>query len=270
MKNIILKILLLILLPYVVYASDISSSKNNYYVLMKDNLSKKFLQTKEGELLVTELDELVIFNQEKIILWGCNFKQLKGNKENINNELKQNNFFKEYEHELKKYHITTNNFIKIYSNDSDSLSDTCNINGYMNIILLASNKLIVPYENQFIFFKRLSEQEEININNYYNNEKCLKTKQIDIDTTDICYYNNMTILDVYNAMNYNPSHIFRKKIKVGENSSVFYEDKNVEINYKWSGKNKLEITQYFQGGITTYTFIYQNGKTKLITVLSPD
>jgi hypothetical protein len=44
----------------------------------------------------------------------------------------------------------------------------------------------------------------------------------------------------------------------------------VEVEYKWKGKNKLEIVQYFDGGETYYTFVNQEKRTKLITTFSPD
>lgn len=140
----------------------------------------------------------------------------------------------------------------------------------MNIIQLDNDELMVTYKNQLVFYQPLPEQEEKNLNNYYSNAKCMALEQVDISYTDICYYENMSILDVYNAMSFDPENIFRKKIKIGENFSVAYEDRDVDIDYKWSGKNKLEIIQNFAGGVTYYTFIYQDNKTKLITTYSPD
>ncbi|MFQ0995592.1 hypothetical protein ACGH6Q_11370 [Gilliamella sp. BG2] len=264
--------LFIILLPYVAYASDINLAKNNYYMLMKDNLSEQLLQTKEGKLLVTKLDNLIFLNQDKIVLWGCDFKQMKESWEDINKQLNQSDFFKDYDNELRKHHLTFRNFIKVYTNDRNSSSNICNSSDHMNIILLDNNNLMIPYENELIFFKRLSEEQENNINNYHNNVKCLETKRVDMDITDICYYQNMTILDVYEAMSFDPSNLFRKKIKQGEDFSDIYEDDymRVEVEYKWKGKNKLEIAQYFDGGETYYTFVNQGNRTKLITKLSPD
>ncbi|OCG19524.1 hypothetical protein [Gilliamella sp. App4-10] len=264
MKNIILKILLLILLSQVVYASDFDSN-NNYYRLINEKLTPE-----TDKNIKKSLSNLIIDNQQKITFLGCDFKELTGSEDDINNELNKHNFLKNYSDELKEYHLTTTNFAKIYTNDRDSLSEICNRNDYMNIIQLANNELMVTYKKQLVFYQRLPEQEEKNLNNYYSNTKCIALEQVDMSYTDICYYNNMTILDVYNAMSFDLDKVFRKKINVGENFSVTYEDRDVDIDYKWYGKNKLEFTQYFQGGITTYTFIYQNGKTKLITVLSLD
>ncbi|OCG28488.1 hypothetical protein A9G11_10725 [Gilliamella sp. wkB108] len=271
MKNFLLSYLLLILVSNFVFALDIDVKNNNYYTLMKDRLNKQVTQTKEGEKLVRELEQLVTYNQQKIVFWGCDFKPIEGNKEDIIKELKKNNFFENYGNELNKYHLTLSNFSKIYTNDRSSSSTLCNSNNYMSIIQLDSNQLMIPYESQLIFYKRPSTQEERNIRNYYNG-KCYELDQVDMDSTDICYYKNMTILDVYNVMSFNSDKIFRKKIKVGKNFSVTYDDEDmrVEVEYKWSGKNKLKITQNFDGGVTTYTFIYQGNKTKLITVYSPD
>lgn len=265
MKNIILKSLLLVLLSHVVYASDFNSNKSHYYILIKEKLIPK-----TEERIKETLSNLIINNQQEITFLGCDFKELIGSEEYINNELNKNNFFKNYNDELKKYHLTANNFIKVYSNNRDSSSEICNRKDYMNIIQLDNNELMVTYKNQLVFYQPLPEQEEKNLNNYYSNAKCMALEQVDISYTDICYYENMSILDVYNAMSFDPENIFRKKIKIGENFSVAYEDRDVDIDYKWSDKNKLEIIQNFAGGVTYYTFIYQDNKTKLITTYSPD
>ena len=57
-------------------------------------------------------------------------------------------------------------------------------------------------------------------------------------------------------MHFNPENIFREKIGIGENRSVTYEDEDmrVEVDYKWKGKNKLEVIQNFAGGVRYYIF----------------
>ncbi|PIT44624.1 hypothetical protein BHC45_07080 [Snodgrassella alvi] len=76
-------------------------------------------------------------------------------------------FFRNYKNELKKYHLTTNNFSKLYyRNNNDSLennsdsSDLCNEYSNINIILLDNNELMIPYKNQLVFFHRLSNEDE--------------------------------------------------------------------------------------------------------------
>ena len=86
----------------------------------------------------------------------------------------------------------------------------------------------------------------------------------------VCYYQNMSILDVYNAMSTDPAYIFREKIGIGENRSVTYEDKAVDVEYKWKGKNKLEIIQHFEGGEASYIFKHKKNGTKLTTIDCPD
>lgn len=80
---------------------------------------------------------------------------------------------------------------------------------------------------------------------------------------NVCYYQNMSILDVYNAMSTDPAYIFREKIGIGENRSVTYEDKAVDVEYKWKGKNKLEIIQHFAGGETSYIFKHKKKWDKI-------
>ncbi|OCG28491.1 hypothetical protein A9G11_10740 [Gilliamella sp. wkB108] len=272
MKNFLLSYLLLILVSNFVFASNIDVENNNYYTLIKDKLNEQVEQTDERERLLRILDDLVTYNKQEVIFLGCEFKLLGEDKEDINNVLKENNFFVNYGRDLKKYDLLSNKFSQLFVINRNSLSNNCNQSNHTNIIKLNNNELIVPYENLLVFYQRLSKQDEQDINNFHRYEKCLKTKQVDMDTTITCNYKNMTIMNVYNALRYYPEYIFRKKIKVGKNFSVTYDDEDmrVEVEYKWSGKNKLKITQNFDGGVTTYTFIYQGNKTKLITVYSPD
>jgi hypothetical protein len=255
MKNIILKSLSLIFWSNVVDGSSFNSSYNSYYILMKDKLIPKI-----DEKIEDKLSSLITYNQQKIIFLGCDFKELKGSKEEINNELRTKKFFENYNDELIKYHLSLINFIKVYTNDRNSASDSCNRDDYMNIIKLDNNELMITYKNKLVFYRSLSKQKERNINKYYSNVKC-----VDQAYPNICYYKNMTILDVYNAMSLEPKNIFRDKIKLGKDFSVFYIDKSVNIDYKWSGKNKLKITQKFPGAAILYTFIYQGNTTKLMT-----
>ena len=75
-----------------------------------------------------------------------------------------------------------------------------------------------------------------------------------MEFVEVRYYQHMSILDVYDAVSTYPAYIFREKIGIGENRSVTYEDKAVDVEYKWKGKNKLEIIQHFEGGETSYIF----------------
>lgn len=187
MKNLLLGCLLLISGSNFAHASNNDVVNNNYYTLMKDKLNKQVTQTKAGEQLVRELEQLVTYNQQKVIFWGCDFKPIEGNKKDIINILNQNHFFENYGKQLKEYHLTLSNFSMVYTNDRSSSSDLCNSNNYMNIIQLDSDQLMVPYESQLIFYKRSSAQEEKNIRNYYNG-KCHELEQVDMDSIDICYY----------------------------------------------------------------------------------
>ena len=69
-----------------------------------------------------------------------------------------------------------------------------------------------------------------------------------------------------------PKNIFREKIGIGENRSVTYEDEDtrVEVDYKWKGKNKLEVIQNFAGGVRYYIFKRKKNGTKLTTIDSAD
>ncbi|TEA26448.1 hypothetical protein [Candidatus Schmidhempelia bombi] len=274
MKNFLFISFLLFSFSYFTHASDTDSNKNHYYLIVKDKINEEI---QKQEWLASSLDNLIIENEQKINISGCDFKRFNGNKEDINTQLNNINFFFDYKEDLEKYFLSLNEFNGLYFIDATNTSEMCNGFIYKLIIKLNNNELIIPYDRtpllnkkHLIFYKKLSIKEENKINNLKRNKNCLETKYFEMESTNVCYYKNMTILDVYDAMSYNPYHVFRHKIKEEVDVSVVYDDKDVDIDYKWLGKNKLEITQYFQGGITTYTFIYQNGKTKLITVLSPD
>ena len=216
--------------------------------------------------------------EEKIYFLGCDFEHSEENKQEINNRLNKSDFFRNYKNELKKYHLTANNFSKLYyRNNNDSLennsdsSDQCNKYSNINIILLDNNELMIPYKNQLFFFHRLSNEDEKKLNDLNNNGKCVDIPQKEImESVEVCYYQHMSILDVYDAMSTNPAYIFREKIGIGENRSVTYEDKAVDVEYKWKGKNKLEILQHFEGGETSYIFKHKKNGTKLTTIHSAD
>lgn len=109
------------------------------------------------------------------------------------------------------------------------------------------------------------------INDFYNNGKCVDMPQKEImEFVEVRYYQHMSILDVYDAVSTYPAYIFREKIGIGENRSVTYEDKAVDVEYKWKGKNKLEIIQHFEGGETSYIFKHKKNGTKLTTIYSAD
>ena len=75
---------------------------------------------------------------------------------------------------------------------------------------------------------------------------------------------------MFNAISFNRAYNFREKIGIGENRSVTYEDEVVDVEYKWKGKNKLEIIQHFEGGETSYIFKHKKNGTKLTTIHSAD
>ncbi|ORF39953.1 hypothetical protein [Snodgrassella alvi] len=276
MKKFILKISLIILLSVSTnYAYSLNTS---YYRLIEDRLTE---QTTEKEHIeeVFSNSNLIISEDETIYFLGCDFKHSEENKQEINNRLNKSDFFRNYKNELKKYHLTTNSFSKFYyrnnndllENNSDS-SDLCNEYSNINIILLDNNELMIPYKNQLVFFRRLSNKDEKNLNNFYDNRKCEDTKYIEMEMVDVCYYENMSILDVYDAMSFVPEYNFRVKIGIGENRSVAYryENTRVLVDYKWKGKNKLEVIQHFEGGETSYIFKHKKNGTKLTTIHSPD
>ena len=275
MKKTILKISLIILLSVSTnYAYSLNTS---YYRLIEDKLTK---QTTEKEHIeeVFSNSNLIKSEEEKIYFLGCDFEHSEENKQEINNRLNKSDFFRNYKNELKKYHLTTNSFSKLYyrnnndtlENNSDS-SDQCNEYSNINIILLNNNELMIPYKNQLFFFHRLSNEDEKKLNDLYNNRKCVDIPQKEImEFVEVCYYQHMSILDVYDAMSTVPAYIFREKIGIGENRSVTYEDKVVDVEYKWKGKNKLEIIQHFAGGETSYIFKQKKNGTKLTTIYSAD
>ena len=275
MKKTILKISLIILLSVSTnYAYSLNTS---YYRLIEDKLTK---QTTEKEHIeeVFSGSNLKISEDETIYFLGCDFKHSEENKQEINNRLNKSDFFRNYKNELKKYHLTTNSFSKLYNrnnndtleNNSDS-SDQCNEYSNIDIILLDNNELMIPYKNQLFFFHRLSNEDEKKLNDLNNNGKCVDIPQKEImESVEVCYYQHMSILDVYDAMSTNPAYIFREKIGIGENRSVTYEDKVVDVEYKWKGKNKLEIIQHFAGGETSYIFKHKKNGTKLTTIDCPD
>ncbi|OOX79005.1 hypothetical protein, partial [Snodgrassella alvi] len=253
------------------------SFNNSYYRLIEDRLTE---QTTEKEHIeeVFSNSNLIMSEDETIYFLGCDFKHSEENKQEINNRLNKSDFFRNYKNELKKYHLTTNSFSKLYyrnnndtlENNSDS-SDQCNEYSNINIILLDNNELMIPYKNQLVFLHRLSNEDEKKLNDFYNNEKCLDMQEKEgMVFINVCYYQNMSILDVYNAMSTDPAYIFREKIGIGENRSVTYEDKAVDVEYKWKGKNKLEIIQHFEGGEASYIFKHKKNGTKLTTIDCPD
>ena len=279
MKKTILKISLIILLSVSTnYAYSLNTS---YYRLIEDKLTKQTTEKEHIEKVFSD-SNLEISEDETIYFLGCDFKHSEENKQEINNRLNKSDFFRNYKNELKKYHLTTNSFSKLYyrnnndtlENNSDS-SDQCNeysnIYSNINIILLDNNELMIPYKNQLFFFHRLSNEDEKKLNDLNNNGKCVDIPQKEImESVEVCYYQHMSILDVYDAMSTNPAYIFREKIGIGENRSVTYEDKVVDVEYKWKGKNKLEIIQRFEGGETSYIFKHKKNGTKLTTIHSAD
>lgn len=279
MKKTILKISLIILLSVSTnYAYSLNTS---YYRLIEDKLTKQTTEKEHIEEVFSD-SNLKISEDETIYFLGCDFKHSEENKQEINNRLNKSDFFRNYKNELKKYHLTTNSFSKLYyrnnndtlENNSDS-SDQCNeysnIYSNINIILLDNNELMIPYKNQLFFFHRLSNEDEKKLNDLNNNGKCVDIPQKEImESVEVCYYQHMSILDVYDAMSTNPAYIFREKIGIGENRSVTYEDKVVDVEYKWKGKNKLEIIQHFAGGETSYIFKHKKNGTKLTTIYSAD
>ncbi|MGE9657597.1 hypothetical protein ACQP6C_03780 [Snodgrassella alvi] len=275
MKKTILKISLIILLS--VSTNYAYSFNNSYYRLIEDRLTE---QTTEKEHIeeVFSNSNLIKSEEEKIYFLGCDFEHSEENKQEINNRLNKSDFFRNYKNELKKYHLTANNFSKLYyRNNNDSLennsdsSDQCNKYSNINIILLDNNELMIPYKNQLFFFHRLSNEDEKKLNDLNNNGKCVDIPQKEImESVEVCYYQHMSILDVYDAMSTNPAYIFREKIGIGENRSVTYEDEVVDVEYKWKGKNKLEILQHFEGGETSYIFKHKKNGTKLTTIHSAD
>lgn len=275
MKKTILKISLIILLSVSTnYAYSLNTS---YYRLIEDKLTKQTTEKEHIEEVFSD-SNLKISEDETIYFLGCDFKHSEENKQEINNRLNKSDFFRNYKNELKKYHLTTNSFSKLYNrnnndtleNNSDS-SDQCNEYSNINIILLDNNELMIPYKNQLFFFHRLSNEDEKKLNDLNNNGKCVDIPQKEImESVEVCYYQHMSILDVYDAMSTNPAYIFREKIGIGENRSVTYEDKVVDVEYKWKGKNKLEIIQHFAGGETSYIFKHKKNGTKLTTIYSAD
>ena len=275
MKKTILKISLIILLSVSTnYAYSLNTS---YYRLIEDKLTKQTTEKEHIEEVFSNSD-LIISEDETIYFSGCDFKHSEENKQEINNRLNKSDFFRNYKNELKKYHLTTNSFSKLYyrnnndtlENNSDS-SDQCNEYSNINIILLDNNELMIPYKNQLFFFHRLSNEDEKKLNDLNNNGKCVDIPQKEImESVEVCYYQHMSILDVYDAMSTNPAYIFREKIGIGENRSVTYEDEVVDVEYKWKGKNKLEILQHFAGGETSYIFKHKKNGTKLTTIYSAD
>ena len=267
MKKTILKISLIILLSVSTnYAYSLNTS---YYRLIEDKLTKQTTEKKHIEEVFSN-SNLIISEDETISFLGCDFKHSEENKQEINNRLNKSDFFRNYKNELKKYHLTTNSFSKLYYRNNSDSSDLCNKYSIFNIIQLDNNELMIPYENQLVFFRRLSNKDEKNLNNFYDNRKCEDTKYIEMEMVDVCYYENMSILDVYDAMSTDPAYIFREKIGIGENRSVTYEDKAVDVEYKWKGKNKLEIIQHFEGGEVSYIFKHKKNGTKLTTIDCPD
>lgn len=267
MKNFLFRVFLLFSLPYFTLASDIDFNKNHYYLIKIDKINVK---EQERAWFVGSLNTLISSNEQNINILGCDFKRFEVSKENINNQLNKINFFDDYDEELKKYGLSLNNFNSLYFIDSSNQSERCSNLSYKIIILLNNNELMIPYERYLIFYKQLAITDENKINNLKQNKKCLERKYFEMGSMDVCYYKNMTILDVYTAMSFEPSNVFRKKIKIGENFTDTYDDLSVEVKYKWKGKNKLEIEQNFDGGVTSYTFIYQNNRTKLIANYYPD
>lgn len=270
MKKILLSSLLLIIWSCFTYALAADLSKNHHYRLIKDRLNEHFDPELGNERLSNRFDNFITGDLEKINILGCDFNNVEVKQENINAILNSIDFYENYDQDLKKYHLSLNQFNRLYYFDEFELDDLCINFSYKYIIQLNNHELMIPYDNHLIFYKPLSDEDENKINHLNNNEQCLETKNGEMQWTDTCYYNNMTILDVYDAMSLNPYYVFISKLKVGENFSADYEDKSVDMEYKWSGKNKLTITQYFGGGVTYYKFIYKNNKTKLITVHSAD
>jgi hypothetical protein len=267
MKSFLFGFTLLFLMPYFTYASDIKN--NHYYLLIKDKIN---VENKEKKWLASILNNFIVSNEQKIKVLGCNFKRVKGDKETIYNQLTKLNIFEDYNEDLKKYDLSLNKFNGLYFIEPSNLSERCMGFNYEIIILLNNNELMIPYNKHLVFYKQLAITDENKINNFKRNENCLETKYFEMESTKVCFYKNMTILDVYEAMSINPTYEFRKKIKQGEDFSDIYEDDymRVEVEYKWKGKNKLEIVQYFDGGETYYTFVNQEKRTKLITKFSPD
>ena len=268
MKSILFSSLLLILGSCFVQASELNSSKNNHYTLMQDRLNEQTELKDEREKLVNIFNDLIKGDPQKMSISGCDVNRVEISKAKINAALSKINFYSDYNQQLKKYNLSLNEIKRLYTVDESNLSNACIGFNVKAIIQLENNQLMIPYNNLLVFYKPLSNEDENKITNLKNNEQCLETEQGEMERADICYYKNMTILEVYNAMSFYPNYIFRNTIEAGKNFSATYADKSVNVEYKWSGKNKLEITQHFEGGVNNYTFIYQDNKTKLISVAS--
>lgn len=267
MKNLLLTSLLLVLLSSVTYAADNDLDKNNYYTIIKDRLNEK-------SEIINSFDELILSNEQNIHIQGCDFILQKTTKEKIYNELSNKKFFEDYHKELEKYHLSSNQFLKLYSIDKSNLSDECDQKDYTHIILLENNELMLPYSNNLVFFKKLKDEDKNKLDKFHRNQHCSETElnESDFSFKRICNYENMTILDVYDAMSFYPFYIFRNKLRVGKNFTTRYDYNNsrVEVKYKWTGKNKLAITQFFEGGDRYFIFVFKDNKTALTTIDCPD
>ena len=268
MKSILFSSLLLILGSCFVQASELNSNKNNHYTLMQDRLNEQTELKDEREKLVNIFNDLIKGDPQKMSISGCDVNRVEISKAKINAALSKINFYSDYNQQLKKYNLSLNEIKRLYTIEESNLSNACIGFNVKAIIQLENNQLMIPYNNLLVFYKPLSNEDENKITNLKNNEQCLETEQGEMERAAICYYKNMTILEVYNAMSFYPNYIFRNTIEAGKNFSATYADKSVNVEYKWSGKNKLEITQHFEGGVNNYTFIYQDNKTKLISVAS--
>ncbi|KFF01783.1 hypothetical protein [Flavobacterium hydatis] len=104
-------------------------------------------------------------------------------------------------------------------------------------------------------------------------ENC-KTTTRDMETTQVCIFENTNIKDIYDRLilnkEINDSEYLSKVFPESNQNIVINEKGIINIEYKISTSKKLEITMNYEGGVTTLEIIQINNNVKRIITNSAD
>ena len=101
-----------------------------------------------------------------------------------------------------------------------------------------------------------------------------KGGNMEIGFTTECFWENYTFEEAYLAYkekykNDDDGKFLESKMPKANYKATFKEYP-LEVDYKYSGKNKLDIEIFFPGGVTFITFKKEDNGVKTTTVHSPD
>ncbi|OFS10998.1 hypothetical protein [Hafnia sp. HMSC23F03] len=104
---------------------------------------------------------------------------------------------------------------------------------------------------------------------------CDPTIYHEMESTDICYYNEKNILQTYKKYlsSFKDDSVrndFIPKIQIGKNQQVKNQGNTMYVNYTWKGDRHLSVLQQYGGGETETLFDYDGTNTKVTINSSAD